>query len=117
MLIKKKVKKSKRKAKKKIKLALVKKSSGKNRTVEKIQLSKDIIINSISKVLKVSKKKININSGSENIESWDSLAQLSILSELDKKTKGKVFEIKEISTAASIKKIIKVLKKKNLFKQ
>ena len=79
-------------------------------------LSKDTIISVISKVLKVSKKKININSGSENIESWDSLAQLSILSELDKKTKGKVLKIQEISTDYSVKKIIKVLKKKKLFK-
>ena len=79
-------------------------------------LSKDTIISVISKVLKVNKKKININSGSENIESWDSLAQLTILSELDKKTKGKVLKIQEISTAYSVKKIIKVLKKKKLFK-
>tara|TARA_S200000501_G_C20574829_1_gene634577 strand:+ start:269 stop:514 length:246 start_codon:yes stop_codon:yes gene_type:complete len=79
-------------------------------------LSKDTIMSVISKVLKVNKKKININSGSENIESWDSLAQLTILSELDKKTKGKVLKIQEISTAYSVKKIIKVLKKKKLFK-
>ena len=50
------------------------------------------------------------------MESWDSLAQLSILSELDNKTKGKVFEIQEMSTASSVKEIIKVLKKKKLFK-
>ena len=56
MLKKKTAKKTNRKAKKK-KIVLVKRSSKKNRTVEKIQLSKDIIINSISKVLKVSKKK------------------------------------------------------------
>lgn len=80
-------------------------------------LSKDDIVGVIIKVLKVSKKKININSGSENIETWDSLAQLSILSELDKKTKGKIFKIQEISTAYSVKEIIKVLKKKKLFKQ
>tara|TARA_B100000787_G_scaffold66417_1_gene48748 strand:- start:13540 stop:13890 length:351 start_codon:yes stop_codon:yes gene_type:complete len=116
MLKKKTVKKSKRKTKKKIKIVLVKKPSKKNTTIKKIQLSKDIIISSISKVLKVSKKKININSGSENMESWDSLAQLSILSELDNKTKGKVFEIQEMSTASSVKEIIKVLKKKKLFK-
>lgn len=79
-------------------------------------LSENVILTVVSKVLKVSKKKININSGSENLKSWDSLAQLSILSELDEITKGKIFEIKEISTAYSVKKIIKVLKKKKLFK-
>ena len=57
MLKKKTVKKSKRKTKKKIKIVLVKKPSKKNTTIKKIQLSKDIIISSISKVLKVSKKK------------------------------------------------------------
>ena len=116
MLKKKTVKKPKHIIKKNIKDVLGKKRSKKNKTTKKIQLSKDIIISSISKVLKVSKKKININSGSENMESWDSLAQLSILSELDNKTKGEVFEIQEMSTASSVKEIIKVLKKKKLFK-
>lgn len=79
-------------------------------------LSNDIIISSISKILKINKKKINVNSGSDNIESWDSLAQLSILSELDKKSKGKVFKIQEISIATSVKEIIKILKKNKLLK-
>ena len=57
MLKKKKVKKPKHIIKKNIKDVLGKKRSKKNKTTKKIQLSKDIIISSISKVLKVSKKK------------------------------------------------------------
>ena len=57
MLKKKTAKNSKRKTKKKIKIVSIKKPSKKNRIIKKIQLSKDIIISSISKVLKVSKKK------------------------------------------------------------
>jgi len=77
-------------------------------------LSKKSVIASVCKALKI--KKINMNSGSENIDSWDSLAQLTILSELDKKTNGKIFNIHDISRATSVKDIIKVLKKAKLYK-
>ena len=70
----------------------------------------------IAKALKINFNKININSSSDNIEDWDSLGQLNILTALDKKLKGKVFGIKKLATAQSTKAIIKILKEKKLLK-
>jgi acyl carrier protein len=67
----------------------------------------------IEVIKKVTKKKIDINSSSKNISDWDSLAQLNILTVLDNKLKGKIFTIKQMATADSVKKIILLLKKNN----
>ena len=65
------------------------------------------IIKIISKVLK---KNVTLKSASSNIEEWDSLAQLGILSALDKATKGASSQI-NLTEANSVKKIISKLKK------
>jgi len=78
-------------------------------------LTEKNIIDCISKVLQISKK-ITINSNSKNIEEWDSLAHLNILMALDKKANGKIFSIKEIAKATSVKEIIQILKKKKFLK-
>jgi len=67
----------------------------------------------IEVIKKVTKKKIDIDSSSKNINDWDSLAQLNILTVLDNKLKGKIFTIKQMATADSVKKIILLLKKNN----
>jgi acyl carrier protein len=67
----------------------------------------------IEVIKKVTKKKIDINSSSKNINDWDSLAQLNILTVLDNKLKGKIFTIKKMATADSVKKIVLLLKKNN----
>ena len=64
----------------------------------------------IAKILKIKLEKITLNSGMNNIEQWDSLAHLSILSELDKQTNGKASKIKGLSNSISIKEILKLLK-------
>ena len=48
------------------------------------------------------------------MDSWDSLAQLDIISALDKKLNGKIGKIKNIAEIKSVKKIITLLKKKSL---
>ena len=63
-----------------------------------------------------SKKKINLNSSSKNTPEWDSLAQLSLLTALDKKLKGKTSKIGALSAADSVIKILKVLKSNKLLK-
>ena len=62
------------------------------------------------------KSKIDINSNSNNINGWDSLGQLSILTTLDKKLKGKTSKLGELADADSVKKIIKILKSNKLLK-
>jgi len=87
-----------------------------------VYLKDNIYLNQIMKISqkeiievikKVTKKKIDINSSSKNISDWDSLAQLNILTVLDNKLKGKIFTIKQMATADSVKKIILLLKKNN----
>jgi len=73
------------------------------------------LIKLIKKSLKT-KQKIDINSKSNNIEEWDSIGHLILLSNLDKKLKGATSNIADIATADSVKKIINILKKNKLIK-
>ena len=73
------------------------------------------ILQLVKKSLKT-KQKIDINSNSNNVEEWDSVGQLIILSNLDIKLKGATSNISAIGTANSMKKIINILKKNKLIK-
>lgn len=73
------------------------------------------LIQLIKKSLKT-KQKIDLNSNSNNVEEWDSVGQLILLSNLDKKLKGATSNISQIATANSVKKIINILKKNKLVK-
>jgi len=70
----------------------------------------------ISKCLNVKVSQISLNLKFEGIEEWDSIGHLSILSTLDKATKGKSTKIKGLGNQNSLKKIWKILKKKGLTK-
>ena len=65
------------------------------------------IITIVSKALK---KKVNIKSNVNNTEEWDSLGQLSILSALEKATKGKSSKI-DLTEVQSVKQLCVKLKK------
>lgn len=65
----------------------------------------------ISKALNVKLNKINDDSNSNKMEEWDSLGQLSIISSLDKKFKGKI-NLSKIASMYSYKEIKIFLKKK-----
>jgi len=80
----------------------------------KHMINEEKLKNFISKILKVKKEKITLNSGINNIEQWDSLAHLSILTEIDNFTKGKASKIKGLSNATTVKEILKLLKKNKL---
>ena len=73
------------------------------------------LIKLIKKSLKT-KQKIDINSKSNNIEEWDSVGHLILLSNLDKQLKGATSNIADIATADYVKKIINILKKNKLIK-
>jgi acyl carrier protein len=79
-------------------------------------LSDNDVIKCVSRALEINIKKININSSYKNLEKWDSLGHLNILTELDKSLKGKAFKLGALAKAYSIKEIIKVLKSHKLLK-
>ena len=70
--------------------------------------------NLISKILKIKTEKVTLNSGMNNLEQWDSLAHLSILTEIDNLTKGKASKIRGLSNANTVKEILKLLKNNKL---
>ena len=71
----------------------------------------------IAIISKSVREKVDLKSSSKNIEGWDSLAQLNILSSLDKLTKGKSSKIEQLTEVDSVKGIIQILSKKNLVKK
>ena len=76
--------------------------------------SKADILKIISKILKMSPQKIEKIDDYTKMERWDSLAQLDIISAIDKKLNGRIGKIKNIAEIKSVKKIISLLKKKSL---
>tara|TARA_B100000989_G_C19530004_1_gene469069 strand:+ start:2772 stop:2993 length:222 start_codon:yes stop_codon:yes gene_type:complete len=70
-------------------------------------MDKDKIIDVIKIALEVDE--IKEDDSSETLEEWDSLGQLSILSALDKETKGKASKIKGLAEMFTVKEIIKAL--------
>ena len=76
--------------------------------------SKADILKIISKILKMSPQKIEKIDDYTKMESWDSLAQLDIISAIDKKLNGRIGKIKNVAEIKSVKKIISLLKKKSL---
>ena len=79
-------------------------------------LNKEKFFILISKALKVQKNKINMNLKVGQIEEWDSLGHLEILTKIDKETKGKAGKIKNLSSCQSLKEIFEILKKNKLIK-
>ena len=77
-------------------------------------INEEKLKNLISKILKLKEKRITLNSGLNNLEQWDSLAHLSILTEIDKFTNGKAGKIKGLSNATTVKEILKLLKNNKL---
>jgi acyl carrier protein len=54
-------------------------------------------------------KHLNDSDSSDNVEEWDSLGHLSILSAIDNALDGKASDISELANADSVGKIIKIL--------
>ena len=60
------------------------------------------------------KSTIDIKSSTRNIEEWDSLGQLAILTTIDKKLKNKTSKLTKLATAETVKDIYAILKKAKL---
>lgn len=74
-------------------------------------MNKDQLKNLIKKSLNI--KKIDNKISSKNTPAWDSLGQLSIISLLDKTTKGQTSKL-NLSDADSFEKLFKILKKNKI---
>ena len=74
-------------------------------------MNKDQLKNLIKKSLNI--KKIDNKISSKNTPAWDSLGQLSIISLLDKTTKGKTSKL-NLSNADSFEKLFKILEKNKI---
>lgn len=72
----------------------------------------DIVSNSLN----VTRENININTNSKNLEEWDSLGHLAILTAIDKATEGKASEIEALASSSSLSEIFEILKKNNIAK-
>lgn len=69
----------------------------------------EIIIKTISKILNISNKKINLESKSTDYKRWDSINQINIILELEKNFKKKV-PTSKISKLNNVKNILKYFK-------
>ncbi len=78
---------------------------------KKIKNSEDVFISKISKVLNISKNELLKKDDFTEIEGYDSLKHLEIITQLDKVYGKKIKKISDISKLTSIKKIIKQLNK------
>ena len=76
--------------------------------------SKEDIVKIIAKILKMTPQKVEKIDNYTQMDNWDSLAQLDIISALDTKLNGKIGKFKNIAEIKSVKKIITLLKKKSL---
>ena len=67
------------------------------------------LIEIISKSLNIKKNKINENTNLQNLEEWDSLGVLSVMTALDKKYKGliKISSFDKVITVSDIKRLLK----------
>ena len=80
------------------------------------KITKNDIYKIIGKILKTTPEKILKTDRFDKMKNWDSLAQLDILSAIDKKLGNKLNNLNEISSIISVKKLISTLKKKSLIK-
>ena len=79
--------------------------------MSKINLKQKISI--VSKIVGVPSEQLDINSESSNFYKWDSLAQLNIIIEIEKKV-GKKIDASMMGELTSIKLIVDHLKKLNV---
>ena len=80
--------------------------------MEKIN-EKDVL-ESIQRALCLDTQSITLESSVWNVNEWDSLGHLGILTMLDELFGGKIASIKEMAKADSVKTILKILKNNSL---
>lgn len=76
-----------------------------------VKASEQEVFEIIRKALNLKEKTLTLESSIRDVEAWDSLGHLGILSALDKFFSGGIAPIKEMAAADSVGKILKILKK------
>jgi acyl carrier protein len=79
--------------------------------IDKIKL-----IDIFSKALNIPEDRIKEDVNNENLEEWDSLGHLAILTAIDNETKGKASKIETLSECTSFSNLFETLKKNKLAK-
>jgi hypothetical protein len=80
--------------------------------MSKITQSEVILV--IEKALEMKPGQLKESTSAAEVESWDSLGQLSILVALNKLFEGKIANITEMAEADSLPKILNILKQHSL---
>lgn len=78
------------------------------------KISQHDVITAIEKALKIQPGLLGENTQAEEVEGWDSLGQLSILTDLDVLFDGKIADISDMVGANSIPKILTILRQHSL---
>ncbi len=76
-------------------------------------MTKDDLFQLIKKALDYDQE-INIDSSADNVEEWDSLGHLSVLTALDDLTDGKASSLSDLSDATSVAQIINILESEEI---
>lgn len=79
------------------------------------KISEEQLFQAISIALDIDPGLVNIDSSIDNIDEWDSLGSLSILTSLDELSNGKTSNIEDLSKTTSCRELIKILKENNLY--
>jgi len=74
------------------------------------KISQSDVIAVIENALEIQPGTLTSSTRAEEVESWDSLGQLSILVALDKLYDGKIASISDMAEADSMTKIIEILR-------
>ena len=78
------------------------------------KVSEQDVLQTIQKALDLKNQKITAGSTMQNVERWDSLGHLSVLTSLDQLFEGRVAPIREIAGADSVEKILTILRTNEL---
>ena len=81
---------------------------------KQLKIKELLIYKTIAKILKTSVTNLEKKDNLESFKIWDSLVHLEIISKLDKVLKGATQDLSQVSNETSVKRIIKILKKKKL---
>ena len=77
-------------------------------------ISETDVVTAIENALEIQSGTLGKDTLAEEVASWDSLGQLSILVALDKLFDGKIADIREMAEANSVLKILSILRQHSL---
>ena len=78
------------------------------------KVSENDVLRAIERAIKAPPGSVGLDTDAENVEGWDSLGHLGILTALDVLFEGKIADIGEIASATSVPKILAALRRHSL---